>query len=95
MYINGNIQKSSVVTTQKSYCNIRKYMLQYPKKLIANTKKKKDVQTVRGWAQGAGCSSPGPSPLSSLEGGENRTLELAGTLATTTSLRSRGRGGEV
>jgi hypothetical protein len=34
--------------------------------------------------------APGPSPLSSLEGGGNKTLELVETLATAASLRSRG-----
>jgi hypothetical protein len=68
-------------------CNIQKP--------IATQKNSKDLQTARGWVRGVCCSSPGPSPSSSPEGVGNRTPELAGTLATAASLKSRGGGEEL
>jgi hypothetical protein len=69
------------------------HMLQQPKNLIATFKNhllqrkkpiatrrnSKNVQTIRGWVRGTGCSNLGPSPSSSPERRGKRTLELAGT----------------
>jgi hypothetical protein len=57
-------------------------LLQHPKKpILTRRNSKKTYKTIRGWVQGAGCSSPWPI-----------TFEHARTLDTTASLRSR-RGG--
>jgi len=45
---------------------------------LQHEQQKKNIQT-----------APSPSPLSSLQGGGNRTIELTRTLATTVSFRSR------
>jgi hypothetical protein len=59
-------------------------LLQHPKKnpLQHEETAKKTYKTIRGWVQGAGCSSPWPI-----------TFEHARTLDTTASLRSRRGGG--
>jgi hypothetical protein len=79
-----NIEKTSVATTQKSHCNIRKSSVATSQKTHCNTGEtaKKKYKTALD-----------PSPSSSSEGGGIRTPELAGTIATVMSLRSRGGGG--
>ena len=70
------------------------HLLQHPKVPLATQRNnKKCVQNSKG--MGSRCrllQPPGPSPLSSPKRGGNRTTEVAGTIATAASLRSRGGG---
>jgi hypothetical protein len=70
------------------------HLLQHPKIPLQHGETTKGVQNSKGDEfEVQAASAPHPSPSSLLEGGGNRTPELAGTLATATSLRSKGGGG--